>query len=455
MLPRWASRLQLSFKSLSVLRFVFIIVVVLHWFACAARMLIRPCLEADAVTGVLGDDYTHSRDWHKSHREDHACLEFEIIRADRGKSVEYFSALHWSMRALTGDADAPNLGIMILAVIAGLAGNIVTSFMIGEIAAILGNSDPASIEYKNTVDNLNAFAVEKKFPTEMRVKLREFFVSAAGMFRNVYHRKMLLALSPGLQQTIAKEEIGRYITAIPFFRYAIFRTLDIKKGTECKIKQKYASKQYKKDLFLRPAVIEAVGKDCMSYDIRYTDDFSPETETMVEHERIVCARGKDALLCMREVEMMVRELSLHVSCISFMANETMVHQDISWNDVLFIMVEGKAVVFDQDDSSIESKEIITDRHNNIVGKDVCTLLVDGRRRVRHYTAKTLTHSLVYSMQAEEFVSILESAPVWNSNLQPDFNVIVCDSFDAISSAVLRELDESNRFVQKSAESTSI
>jgi hypothetical protein len=44
--------------------------------------------------------------------------------------------------------------------------------------------------------------------------------------------------------------------------------------------------------------------------------------------------------------------------------------------------------------------------------------------------------------------------VWKSNLQPDFNVRVCDSFDAISSAGLRELDESNRFVQKSAESTS-
>ena len=45
--------------------------------------------------------------------------------------------------------------------------------------------------------------------------------------------------------------------------------------------------------------------------------------------------------------------------------------------------------------------------------------------------------------------------VWNSNLQPDFNVRACDGFDARSSAVLRELDESNRFVQKSAESTSI
>ena len=41
------------------------------------------------------------------------------------------------------------------------------------------------------------------------------------------------------------------------------------------------------------------------------------------------------------------------------------------------------------------------------------------------------------------------------NLQPDFNVRICDSFDASSSAVLRELDESTRFIQKSAKSTSM
>ena len=45
--------------------------------------------------------------------------------------------------------------------------------------------------------------------------------------------------------------------------------------------------------------------------------------------------------------------------------------------------------------------------------------------------------------------------VWKSNLQPDFNVRVFGCFDTSTSAVLRELAESNRFVQKSAESTSI
>jgi WD40 repeat protein len=48
-----------------------------------------------------------------------------------------------------------------------------------------------------------------------------------------------------------------------------------------------------------------------------------------------------------------------------------------------------------------------------------------------------------------------SGAVWKSNIRPDFNVRVFQHFDTSASALLRELDESDRFVQKSAESTSI
>ena len=51
--------------------------------------------------------------------------------------------------------------------------------------------------------------------------------------------------------------------------------------------------------------------------------------------------------------------------------------------------------------------------------------------------------------------VLWSDPVCKSNLQPDFNLRVIERFDTSTSTVLRELDESNRSVQKSAESTSI
>ena len=52
-------------------------------------------------------------------------------------------------------------------------------------------------------------------------------------------------------------------------------------------------------------------------------------------------------------------------------------------------------------------------------------------------------------------ALLQLHSVCKSNLQPDFNVRVFECFDTSTSAVLRELAESNRFVQKPAESTSI
>ena len=60
-----------------------------------------------------------------------------------------------------------------------------------------------------------------------------------------------------------------------------------------------------------------------------------------------------------------------------------------------------------------------------------------------------------SFGPQRFANTLASGPVWKSNIQPDFNVRVIERFGPDSFAVLRELHESNRFVQKSAESTSI
>ena len=125
-LRTWAPRLHMSFKHVAVMRASLLIVVVLHWLACSCRMVLGPCFTRPSSQPACLTDYM-------------------IIVKGKGVTTEYFSALHWAMRALTGDADAPILGVMVLAVVAGLLGTIVTSFMIGEIAAILGNNDPASI----------------------------------------------------------------------------------------------------------------------------------------------------------------------------------------------------------------------------------------------------------------------------------------------------------------------
>jgi hypothetical protein len=64
------------------------------------------------------------------------------------------------------------------------------------------------------------------------------------------------------------------------------------------------------------------------------------------------------------------------------------------------------------------------------------------------------HAL-FATKGRDFLQDVASGSVWKSNLQPDFNVRVIERCGPDSFAVLRELDESDRFVQKSAESTSI
>ena len=90
----------------------------------------------------------------------------------------------------------------------------------------------------------------------------------------------------------------------------------------------------------------------------------------------------------------------------------------------------------------------------------CGLEVGSIRKKSH-RADVLTK--LTKINGEMDLKLLEIAneelgtrrPVCKSNLQLDFNVSVFEFFDASTSAVLRELDESNRSVQKSAESTSI
>ena len=66
----------------------------------------------------------------------------------------------------------------------------------------------------------------------------------------------------------------------------------------------------------------------------------------------------------------------------------------------------------------------------------------------------LRHYSIFCSAAHAGLEIRAYHPVCESNLQPDFNVRVIERFGPDSFAVLRKLDESNRFVQKSAKSTS-
>ena len=123
-------------------------------------------------------------------------------------------------------------------------------------------------------------------------------------------------------------------------------------------------------------------------------------------ERIVCGRDPETMRCVREVERFVRDLSVAARSVSYIAGETLVHQGISWNDTIYILVEGKAVVFDQTRQSMDGKEIVLPPHNSVIGRDVCAYLCNRRKLPRRYTCKALAHTLCYTIPALKFCELL-------------------------------------------------
>jgi hypothetical protein len=108
--------------------------------------------------------------------------------------------------------------------------------------------------------------------------------------------------------------------------------------------------------------------------------------------------------------------------------------------------EELASISDSRDPLLDVVAVLEDAQHDL-GLDLGFAL-DGVERAIAARGKRL--SLERSSIAPE-----QFAAVPKPNIQPDFNVSVFECFDTSSSAGLRELDESNRSVQKSAESTSI
>ena len=210
--------------------------------------------------------------------------------------------------------------------------------------------------------------------------------------------------SPGLQHTIAMEQLGAQVGGIPFFRYAMLRSVKLGKVQRVSVK---CWNEDDDEMALRRAVVRRPhGTNGTAVGVDYVDGALPESEDDVILDRIVCGRDPETLRCNREVHAFVRDLSVAATSRAYMTGETLVHQGISWNDELFILVEGRAVVFDATRHAIHGKELVTPRTNSVVGRDICAYLCNRKKVPRTYTCKLLTHSLVYAVDAETFCDLL-------------------------------------------------
>ncbi|KAH8054062.1 voltage-gated potassium channel [Aureococcus anophagefferens] len=196
----------------AVLKYIAILFFLLHWAACAVRMIGFLTLDGCHAKDNLGDDPAMT------------CGETILAKYwNRGIWAQYVNALVWALGTLQGGTDATTVAEEVLCLVVGLLGCIVMAFLVGDLCNVVGNMDPVGNDYSLTMDTLNNWFDESQLPVHLRKQLREYMGLAEKSFRDAHNKATLERLSPTLKAVVMHHNLEREVANIPFYAAAVTR----------------------------------------------------------------------------------------------------------------------------------------------------------------------------------------------------------------------------------------
>jgi len=210
MLQKLKRRVGLKYSTIKLIQFVVMVVVVTHWLSCLWMLI--PRIEA-TDTNWIGKYY---------HKQLENVTVVDPVTYDIDASQLYLACLYWSIMTLTtigyGDVTAATKGEMLVACFGMALGASVYAYIVGGICGILANTDPVSLEFNQTLDNLNNLMLEYKIPRRMKENLREFHFKTQSLFRARMHQTVLEVLSPELRNQVVAFINYRWISKVRLFK---------------------------------------------------------------------------------------------------------------------------------------------------------------------------------------------------------------------------------------------
>lgn len=187
---------------MEVLKFVMLTTLTCHWMACV-WLLAEGNIRHEMITfGPVGKESWLSK----------------LIK-DKGDPCEpnvhsdpqclYMLAFYWATMTLTsvgyGDVTAQNKTEYVVSVIGMLVVGYIWAFIVGTIVSILSNLDPASTEFKHTLDELSTMMRRRGLSNQLQVQLRTYMHETRHFLRLNGQRALVERyLSNGLQREVAK-----------------------------------------------------------------------------------------------------------------------------------------------------------------------------------------------------------------------------------------------------------
>jgi voltage-gated potassium channel len=136
----------------------------------------------------------------------------------------YFSALYWTTQTLStvgyGDLTPATTAQRIYAMAVMIFGVGVYGYIIGNVANILANIDPAKAHYLQNMERLTAFMNYRSIPPELQTRIRDYYTYLWEKRLSYDESTLVSALPPSLQTDVSLFLKRDILEKVPLFRGA-------------------------------------------------------------------------------------------------------------------------------------------------------------------------------------------------------------------------------------------
>jgi potassium voltage-gated channel Eag-related subfamily H protein 7 len=200
-LDRWKNKLSLGFGHMTMIKFLVAVIVICHWLACFWRMV--PDIEGVVENGLPVN-------WMVGYGCDGYTAE-----------AQYLVSLYFSTMTLTtigyGDVGTTTDGERLIATFYMLIGAAVYAYCVGVLCGVVSGMDQMATDYNNTMDQLQQYLEEIRFPNEKKPMVREYFQHCRKIRRMEAYQHLLGLMSPALRGQVANHMNGPWVRAVFFF----------------------------------------------------------------------------------------------------------------------------------------------------------------------------------------------------------------------------------------------
>ena len=223
---RWETRLEINYNGFSLMQSLIGVMVLAHWMACVWTIQAKMLHADDLDNSWLGDDgYCVAPAAAAGSTNPSAGL-VEYTRTPAHVCEDpaslYVASLYWAFATITsigyGDISATaqspleQLASCFMMIISGLF----WAHTVATLCGVIANLNPSQREFRNTMDDLNAFMREESLPPRLKQRLREYFHRLYPLKRERAYRKLFIDMSPALHREVIIWTNGRWMHRVRF-----------------------------------------------------------------------------------------------------------------------------------------------------------------------------------------------------------------------------------------------